>query len=128
MSYAVTLNHDAPDNSAHWAIWDIPPDVTSLPANIEHAAMPMAPAPTGTKQSRVVGLDMFTGYGYLGPCPQMNNATQNYKFTVYAMTVRTLPGVAANVMTADAQRAIIAGAIPGNAARATLTGNQIRTP
>lgn len=40
MSYALTLIHDAADMSMHWAIWDIPSGVLSLPMNLDHVAMP----------------------------------------------------------------------------------------
>jgi Raf kinase inhibitor-like YbhB/YbcL family protein len=122
-SYAITLNHMAGDNSAHWALWDIPASVTSLAANVEHVAMPATPA--GAKQAQQ-NLDGFTGIGYLGPCPQAANSRQSYIFTVWALGVTNLAGVTTSSTTAQAQAAIKAAALTGGSA--TLIGTQIRTP
>jgi phosphatidylethanolamine-binding protein (PEBP) family uncharacterized protein len=122
MSYAVTLNHAAPDNSAHWALWDIPATTTSLAANVDHVAMP--PLPAGAKQC-TQNLDGFTGIGYLGPCPQAVGAQQMYRFTVWALKVATLGGVTSSSTTAAAQTAIKNAALPGGSA--TLTGTQLRS-
>jgi phosphatidylethanolamine-binding protein (PEBP) family uncharacterized protein len=122
MSYAVTLNHVG--GGDHWAIWDIPASVTSLPENIDHVAMPAMPA--GSKQSSLVAYDGFTGTGYLGPCPQAHNSVQMYTFTVYAMKTATLAGVAAGAAATPAQAAVRNGALPN--ASATLTGTQIQIP
>ncbi|HEY2731828.1 MAG TPA: YbhB/YbcL family Raf kinase inhibitor-like protein [Polyangia bacterium] len=122
MSYAVTLNHAAADNSAHWALWDIPATMTSLAANVDHVAMP--PLPAGARQG-TQNLDGFTGIGYLGPCPQAVGARQTYRFTVWALKVATLGGVTSSSTTAAAQTAIKNAALPGGSA--TLTGTQIRS-
>lgn len=122
MSYAVTLNHLAADNSAHWALWDIPATTTSLAANVDHVAMP--PLPSAAKQG-TQNLDGFTGIGYLGPCPQAVGARQMYRFTVWALKVATLAGVTSSSTTAAAQIAIKNAALPGGSA--TLTGTQIRS-
>jgi Raf kinase inhibitor-like YbhB/YbcL family protein len=122
-SYAITLNHAAADNSAHWALWDIPATVRSLDANVEHVAMP--PAPAGAKQA-MQNLDGFTGIGYQGPCPQAVNSRQMYRFTVWALGVTNLAGVSPTSSTAAAQTAIKNAALPGGSA--TLTGTQIQTP
>jgi Raf kinase inhibitor-like YbhB/YbcL family protein len=123
-SYAITLNHNPTgDNSAHWALWDIPPDVTSIAANIDHVAMP--PMPAGAKQA-MQNLDGFTGIGYQGPCPQAVNSRQTYVFKVWAIGVATLPGVTSTSTTVAAQTAIKNAALAGGSA--TLSGTQIQTP
>jgi Raf kinase inhibitor-like YbhB/YbcL family protein len=122
-SYAVTLNHEAGDQSAHWAMWDIPANVTSLAENVEHALMPAVPA--GAKQTHT-NLDGFNGDGYLGPCPQAANARQMYTYRVFALGVTTLAGVTTASSTAAAQTAIKAAALANGTAK--LTGTQIKTP
>jgi phosphatidylethanolamine-binding protein (PEBP) family uncharacterized protein len=129
MSYAITLNHNPTgDNSAHWALWDIPATTTSIAANVEHVAMPAMPA--GSKQAGQM-LDGFTGVGYQGPCPQAVNSRQTYRFTVWALRVATLPnaispGTSSNSSTVAAQTAIKTAALPNGAA--TLDGTQIQMP
>jgi Raf kinase inhibitor-like YbhB/YbcL family protein len=124
MSYAITLIHDAPDMSQHWAIWDIPADTFSLPANIDHVAMP--PTPAGSKQERhPTALDGFVGYGYLGPCPQMPNARQYYLFTLYAIRTATIEGITPESSIDAIFTAIRNNAVSPNAS-ATLRGSQIR--
>ncbi|HEY2902555.1 MAG TPA: YbhB/YbcL family Raf kinase inhibitor-like protein [Polyangia bacterium] len=122
MSYAITLIHDASDMSKHWNIWDIPASVTSLPMNVDHTAMPSAPA--GAKQVMVNNLDGFTGYGYQGPCPQAQGQSQMYLFTVYAMKVATLPGVTSQSDPNTVYNAIQTNALPN--AKATLRVTQTR--
>ena len=121
-SYAITLNHVA-SGSAHWALWDIPSDKTSLDPNVEHVAAP--PVPAGAKQA-MQNLDGFTGIGYLGPCPQAVSSRQMYRFTAWALKVDTLAGVTSASTTAAAQTAIKNAALTGGSA--TLTGTQIQTP
>jgi Raf kinase inhibitor-like YbhB/YbcL family protein len=121
-SYAITFNHNPTgDNSAHWALWDIPATTTSIAANVEHVAMPSMPA--GSKQTNQ-NLDGFVGIGYQGPCPQAPNSRQTYRFTVWAIGVATLG--ANPTMTKDAQTAIKNAALPNGSA--TLDGTQIQTP
>jgi Raf kinase inhibitor-like YbhB/YbcL family protein len=122
-SYALTLNHNPTgDNSAHWALWDIPATTTSIAANVEHVAMP--PTPAGSKQAPQ-NLDGFMGIGYQGPCPQAANSRQTYRFTVWALGVTTLGG-ASPTSTGAAQTAIKNAALPNGSA--TLDGTQIQTP
>jgi Raf kinase inhibitor-like YbhB/YbcL family protein len=121
-SYALTLNHEAGDNSAHWALWDIPVSTTSVAANVEHVAMPSLPA--GAKQA-MQNLDGFTGIGYQGPCPQAVGARQTYRFTVWALGVATLGGVTSASTTAAVQTAIKNAALTNGSA--TLRGTQIRS-
>ena len=121
-SYAIVMMHVP--NPEHWTIWDIPASVTSLPENIEHAAMP--PVPAGSKQS-AVDLDGFKGSGYLGPCPQAVNSVQNYRFTLYALDVETVPGLSATSNPTQAATAVKAHLVAGSQG-VSLTGTQIRMP
>lgn len=121
-SYAIVMMHVP--NPEHWVIWDIPANVTSLPENVEHAAMPAVPA--GSKQS-LVDLDGFQGSGYLGPCPQAVNSVQSYRFTLYALDVETVPGLSATSNPTQAATAVKAHLVAGSQGM-SLTGTQIRMP
>jgi Raf kinase inhibitor-like YbhB/YbcL family protein len=112
-SYAVMMVHFAADMSIHWALWDIPASVTTLPMGVERAAMPAIPA--GSKQAKP-GIDGSTWAGYTGPCP--GSANQKYEYSVYALDVAMLPGVTVQSITADVDKAVKAHQL----ARATLTG------
>lgn len=73
----------------------------------------------------MTALDGFTGYGYLGLCPQMANARQRYRFTLYAIKAASIAGV-----TPEAEIGAVFTAIRNNALSAdssvTLTGTQIQ--
>jgi Raf kinase inhibitor-like YbhB/YbcL family protein len=123
MSYAVVLHHvPTPE---HWVIWDIPANVTSLPENIDHVAEPTMPA--GSKQSHLNGLDGFTGYGYLGPCPQATNSEQSYVFTLYALDVATVPNITPDSDPTQAANEVKNHLVAGSEG-VTLSGTQIRLP
>jgi Raf kinase inhibitor-like YbhB/YbcL family protein len=83
-SFVVSLyDPDAPTGSGfwHWVMFDIPADVTSLPAGIT----PEAGAPRAAIQSRA-----DAGYaGFLGACPP-EGQTHRYVFTVTALDTDTL--------------------------------------
>jgi Raf kinase inhibitor-like YbhB/YbcL family protein len=108
---------------AHWVIWNIPANVTSLPEDIEHVAMPSMPA--GSTQS-LVDLDGFQGSGYLGPCPQAVNSTQSYVFTLYALDVATVPNLTATSDPTQAANEVKQHLVAGSEG-VTLSGTQIRT-
>jgi len=99
MSYALIMFD--PDASTagftHWVVWDIPASATMLPAAL--GSMATLTMPAGAKQKA------GSGMGYLGPCPP-SNATHNYKFTLYALDVATLPGVMTSSTTAALTTAI----------------------
>lgn len=82
-SYAIVLK-DTSNNLVHSAIWDIPAASLSLPADVDKDEYP-ADVP-GARQAKAY--DDAT-YGYLGPCP--NGQAHNYRFTIYALNVPTLP-------------------------------------
>lgn len=126
LSYAVSLRHLP--SPYHWVIWDIPAVDgmgVSLPEDIDHDFEP-TDVP-GAKQSYVTALDDFTGYGYLGPCPQATNSEQSYEFAVYALDVATLPGLTGMVSPDQALAAVQANMVDGSEAM-LLTGKQTRVP
>jgi phosphatidylethanolamine-binding protein (PEBP) family uncharacterized protein len=87
----------------------------------------MPPVPAGSKQTHhVTALDGFTGYGYLGPCPQAVGSRQNYLFTLYAIKVATIPNITPESSVDAVFAAIQANAVSASA-RATLRGTQIQT-
>ena len=86
-SFALNVfDPDAPTGSGfwHWVIFNIPPDVTSLPKG---AGDPKSSAaPKGAIQGR-------TDYGvpgYGGPCPPPGAKPHHYQFTIYALDVDKL--------------------------------------
>ena len=83
-SFAITVyDPDAPTGSGwwHWLVFNIPPDVTSLPAGAGDPAS--GKLPKGAVQSKT---DFGTG-GYGGPCPPQGDKPHHYVFTVYALKV-----------------------------------------
>ena len=100
-SFAVIL-HDVTIDFLHASVYDIPKGVTSLPANIQAAYAPSAPA--GAHETK-----NFNGvFGYAGPCPPSEHV---YEFVLYALDVTSLPGTTMNTTLADAQTTIKAHAI-----------------
>jgi len=86
-SFAVTLyDPDAPTGSGwwHWVLFNIPPDVSSLPRSAGDPASPKIPA--GAVQSRTD----FGKPGYGGPCPPKGSQPHRYIFTVHAVKVEKL--------------------------------------
>lgn len=88
-SYAVIL-HDRDfrpagfeDGLIHWAIYDIPGDVTALPEGIPDGAEVADPA--GAKQAEMQGTGFF---GYFGPCSP--NSVNTYELTVFALPAASL--------------------------------------
>lgn len=78
-SYAV-VTYDVTANFTHWGIYNIPPDVTELPAN---AGILTASFPEITDDAGNVG--------YAGPCPPPDivpNGIHKYLFTVYALDTK----------------------------------------
>lgn len=72
---------DAPMGTwSHWVLFDIPPHVTNLPANLPQGArIPLAPDGPEVRQ----GTNDFGGLGYGGPCPP--SGTHHYVFQLYAL-------------------------------------------
>ncbi len=71
---------DAPDPAApkmtwvHWIVYDIPPSVTGLPADVDHHDLPR-----GGKE----GLNSWDRTRYGGPCPPIGR--HRYFFKLYAL-------------------------------------------
>jgi len=76
---------DDPDAPAgtwhHWALFDMPPDVTRLAA-----AYPTDPRVGDTRQA----LNDFQRSGYGGPCPPRGHGTHHYRFRLLALSVAKL--------------------------------------
>lgn len=85
-SFALTVyDPDAPTGSGwwHWVVYDIPANVTDLPAG----AVAKNPLPIGAKQ----GKNDFGGRDFGGACPPKGHGTHHYAYTLYALKVKTLP-------------------------------------
>ncbi len=78
-SYAV-VTYDVTANFTHWGVYNIPPDVTELPAN---AGVATSDYPQITDDAGNVG--------YAGPCPPPDivpDGIHRYLFTVYALDTK----------------------------------------
>lgn len=89
-SFAVTCyDPDAPTQSGwwHWAVLNIPADVTSLAANAGDPDSPGVP-------EGAITLRNDAGFaGYLGAAPPEGHGDHRYYFMVHAVDVETLDGV-----------------------------------
>ncbi|MCI4680769.1 YbhB/YbcL family Raf kinase inhibitor-like protein [Rhodoblastus acidophilus] len=86
-SFAITVHDpDAPVRGGfwHWAVYNIPVNVTGLPQGAGDGSG--AGLPAGAKQ---VAND-FGRPGYGGPCPPKGDRTHHYHFTVYALKTERL--------------------------------------
>ncbi|MDA8404445.1 MAG: YbhB/YbcL family Raf kinase inhibitor-like protein [Desulfobacteraceae bacterium] len=86
-SFAVTVyDPDAPTGSGwwHWLIFDIPVNITSLPAGAGNPEQHLAPK--GSIQS----VTDFKATGFGGACPPVGDPPHRYVFTVYALKVEKL--------------------------------------
>ncbi len=112
-SFAVVLE-DNTIQLIHWVIYDIPPTVSALPANVDKVYAPIAVA--GAHQTASF---QATTIGYLGPCP---TALHTYQFTAYALDASPLPGASMTTDGGDALAAIEEHQI----ASGLLTGTYVR--
>jgi hypothetical protein len=87
-SYVITLfdvdEHSTPSGWWHWVVYDLPANVTELPAGA--GAPHSAALPRPALQGRT---DLGTN-AYHGPCPDKGDAPHRYVFTIYALNVPTL--------------------------------------
>ncbi len=97
-SFALTCyDPDAPTGSGfwHWAVANIPANVTELPLD---AGQPAG----GGLPSGAVQMRNDTGQpGYAGPCPPQGDHPHRYLFTVFAVKEESLP------VTADTSCAVV---------------------
>jgi hypothetical protein len=115
LSFAVVLTDlSLTPPLVHWVIYDIPPNATGLPANVENAYAP-ANVP-GAHQAVSVHAPTV---GYYGPCPPQPPA-HNYQFAVYPLLASTLPGSSMATTRDEAIPQITAHQVTRPA---TLTGN-----
>ena len=88
-SFALTVfdmdEHGTPSGWWHWVVYDIPANVTSLPAGagIAHSSA----LPHGAILGRVDSGNI----SYDGPCPAAREPAHRYLFTLYALKVDKLP-------------------------------------
>ena len=77
----------------HYAIYDIPAGVTSLPQGLPAGSPPTGIANlVGAKQKSPLAAQ------YLGPCPNnTGSAADTYAFTLYALSQDKLPGTVSDV-------------------------------
>ncbi len=112
-SFAVTcFDPDAPTGSGfwHWLVVNIPPSVTELAMGAGSAGGTL---PRGALQVRTD----FGKPGYGGPCPPAGDHPHRYLFTVFAVSMDTLP------VTADTSAAIVGFYLNFNTlAKASLMG------
>lgn len=104
-SFAITVyDPDAPTGSGwwHWVMFNIPANVTSLPADTGNVAAQLAPS--GAVQSRTD----FGNAGFGGACPPTGHGDHHYQFTVHALKVETLD------LDANATAALVGYMINGN--------------
>ena len=113
-SFAVTIyDPDAPTGSGfwHWTVFNIPANVTKLPADA--GGEKGAGLPAGAVQGRT---DFgFSHFG--GPCPPVGDKPHHYLVTVYALKTDKLD------LDANASGALVGFYIHGNMlGKATITG------
>lgn len=86
-SYAITVyDPDAPSGSGwwHWIVYNIPADVTELPAGA--GAVSGESLPEGALHGRTD----FGTYDFGGACPPQGHGEHRYTFTVFALKTETL--------------------------------------
>lgn len=111
-SYAITIyDPDARGGWWHWLVFDIPANVSNLPAGAgaEHSRS----LPRGAVQGR----NSFGLEYYGGPCPPPGDAPHHYQITVYALGIAKLPE-SSSVTGAALARALA----PHTLAKARLVG------
>ncbi len=95
-SFALTFLDDTrlpSPQGMHYAMWDIPAEVMSLPENLAAGSPPAGVANlAGAKQKNPFAAR------YLGPCPNnTDGSSDTYAFTLYALSQEQLPGSVTDV-------------------------------
>ncbi len=102
---------DAPSKTwVHWVVYNLPPDLTGLPANLQKVEELDLPARQGVSD--------FGRFGYGGPCPP--SGTHRYFFKLYALdTMLELSGRVskAQLETAMEGHVLASGQLMGRYAR-----------
>ncbi|WP_437679263.1 YbhB/YbcL family Raf kinase inhibitor-like protein [Sorangium sp. So ce131] len=111
MSYAIlfldtTLTSMSPPNpnGYHYAIYDIPASVTSLPGALPAGATLTTPV-AAKQKSPANPFTSAPANKYFGPCPNAIGNTTNtdtYEFRIFALDVASLPGNLNNVQAVEA--------------------------
>lgn len=104
-SFAVTVyDPDAPTGSGwwHWVVYNLPADISELPAHAGDADGKLLPA--GTVQGRTD----FGAAGFGGACPPVGDKPHRYIFTVHALKVPKIE------VPADASAALVGFMINAN--------------
>ncbi|MFB6142851.1 MAG: YbhB/YbcL family Raf kinase inhibitor-like protein [Halorientalis sp.] len=111
----LVLDRDAPGGTfAHWLLWNLPPDVGTIPRGIPQIRW--VESLGGAHQ----GTNGFGELGYRGPRPPEDDGPHTYAFTLYAMPEPV------NVQ-AGASHGVLSRAMAGRpVASATLTGTYDR--
>ncbi len=113
-SFALSVyDPDAPTGSGfwHWVVFNMPPDVTSLPKGAGDPKSDAAP------KSAVQSRTDFGVPGYGGPCPPKGDKPHHYHFTIFAVDVDKLDA------DANTSAAIVGFNLHFHTlAKATLTG------
>lgn len=91
LSFALVFT-DLSNDLIHSVIYDIPANLTELPANVERAVFSPANVP-GAHQTRSFNNGPL---GYRGPCPPK---LHTYEFAIYALDVAALPNLTVNSTT-----------------------------
>jgi Raf kinase inhibitor-like YbhB/YbcL family protein len=111
-SYAIVLV-DTANTKQHWAIWDIPAATTSLSEGLGLGFN--VPGVAGAHQKAMGSGNQ--SLQYFGPCP--GGSSHTYNFTLYALSVATLPGLSQSSTVAQVETAAKANDL----ANTTLVGN-----
>jgi Raf kinase inhibitor-like YbhB/YbcL family protein len=111
-SFAIVFT-DKTNGLIHSIIFDIPANLTGLPADVDNAFEP--PDVPGAKQTASYQAQLR---GYNGPCPGPADPAHTYEFALYALDVAVLPNLGMQTSRAQAKTAIEAHDL----AQTTLTG------
>lgn len=95
MSFAIILS-DLTKPLIHSVIYDIPANLTGLPADVDPLYEPQDVL--GAHQTRAFS----TQFGYAGPCPPGPDGVHQYEFALYALDVAVLPGASMQTNRTDA--------------------------